>query len=321
MIMVIMFVPRGRVCSLRTVLLRITTIVLLFSGLTGCVTPPPAAEKPVIVVGMYPLEFIAREVAGPLADIRVLIPPGVEPHDYELTPTQTALLLSADLVFYQSGVSAVIDTVLTGQDMARVVDTATLVAGLPSDSNYQRDGDANPIPGTPLDPHTWMNPANMSVFTTVFTDRLVELLPANTTTIGQASQRLIARLGELDSAWLAALTNCERREFLTAHDAFRYLASAYNLTQLAIAGINPEDEPTPAHLAEVSAAANKFGITTVFYEPLVSRDALSGLANDLGLQLAVLDPLEAITDSSAGNDYLEVMYANMEALRLANGCK
>jgi zinc transport system substrate-binding protein len=272
---------------------------------------------------MYPLEFIASRVAGPLAEIQVLVPPGVEPHDFELTASQLALLHSADLVFYQSGISPAIDAALKDADMSRVVDTATLVAALPAADNPDHEGDGDGYqyaPGTPIDPHTWLNPANMGVFTNVLADRMVELLPANATTIGQAANTLADALGDLDAAFLQATTNCERREFLTSHDAFRYLANAYSLTQLAVAGLDPEDEPTPAHLAEISELAREYGITTIFFEPLVSRDAVDMLAADLGLQVAVLDPIEAISDTSPGKDYLEVMYANMDALRLANGC-
>jgi zinc transport system substrate-binding protein len=272
---------------------------------------------------MYPLEFIASQVAGPLAEIKVLVPPGVEPHDFELTASQQALLHSADLVFYQSGISPAIDKVLKDADMSRVIDTATLVAALTIDGNYSYVEGADPEQRSsdiPVDPHTWLNPANMGVFTNVFADRMVKLLPANATTIGQAANILADALGELDAAFLQATTKCERREFLTSHDAFRYLADAYSLTQLAVGGLDPEDEPTPVHLAEVSELAKGYGITTIFFEPLVSRDAVDILAADLGLQVAVLDPVEAVSDASPGKDYLEIMYANMNALRRANGC-
>ena len=96
------------------------------------------------------------------------------------------------------------------------------------------------------------------------------------------------------------LETCARREFITSHAAFGYLARHYRLEQIAISGLSPEAEPSPARIAEVQDEAREHRITTIFYETLVSPAVAESIAGDLGLRTDVLDPIEGITDQSRG---------------------
>jgi len=106
---------------------------------------------------------------------------------------------------------------------------------------------------------------------------------------------------------------------VVSHDAFGYLAK-YGLYLEPIAGLSPEAEPTPADLARLESLIKTEGITTVFSETLVSPKMSETLANDLGIETAVLDPIEGLSDETADEDYLSLMRANLSALRKANGC-
>jgi zinc transport system substrate-binding protein len=101
---------------------------------------------------------------------------------------------------------------------------------------------------------------------------------------------------------------------------FGYLAQRYHLIQIAISGLNPDTEPSPARIAEVQRLATEHGLTTIFSETLTSPAVAQAIAGDLGLVTDVLDPIEGITDQSRGHDYLSVMSANLAALRKAGGC-
>ncbi len=140
-----------------------------------------------------------------------------------------------------------------------------------------------------------------------------------------AIQTLLAdarrELEQLDADYRAGLANCERREFVTNHDAFGQLAARYDLEQVAISGLSPEADPSLARVREVRELVEEHGITTIFYETLVSPKTAETIARDAGVRTAVLDPVEAITDRSPGRDYLAVMRANLTALRTANGCR
>jgi zinc transport system substrate-binding protein len=292
---------------------------------TGCFEETPPPDKPQVVAAIYPLAFVAEQVAGSRADVTTLVPPGVEPHEYELTASQIASLESADIVIYQRGISPALDAAIAQNPPRVLVETGSLVALLPANPDDQPGwGEGTDNPSNPLDagfdPHTWLNPANMSIFATVFADKLVEVDPNHKQEIGEAAQAFQVRLAALDDEFRTQLTTCDRREFVTSHAAFAYLAISYDLKQIAIAGISPEDEPSPARLAEVASQVRSAGITTVFYETLVSPDYADMLASELGLKTDVLDPVESIVNESRGNDYIEVMESNLAALRVANGC-
>lgn len=319
--MVIMFI-----CKSRARVLAVALGVTMLLSTTACFDEEAPKDKPQVVAAIYPLAFVAERVAGSYADVTTLVPPGVEPHEYELTAAQIASLSTADIVIYQLGISPALDAAIEQNPPKSLVETGSLVALLPADPEEEpgwgegTDNPSNPLDGG-FDPHTWLNPSNMSIFATVFADKLVAADPIHKQEIGGAAETLQRELSQLSQEFRTGLTTCERREFVTSHAAFAYLAIAYDLKQIAIAGISPEDEPSPAQLAEVATLASQAGITTVFYESLVSPEYANMLATELGLKTDVLDPLESITDESLGADYLAVMRSNLEALKAANGCR
>ena len=115
------------------------------------------------------------------------------------------------------------------------------------------------------------------------------------------------------------LASCETDTIVVSHDAFSYLG-AYGIEVAPIAGISPDAEPSPSRLAELQDVITDEGVTTVFYETLVSPDLAETLAGDLGIETAVLDPIEGLTDETEGEDYLSLMEQNLEAIRTANSC-
>ena len=289
-------------------------IGLVVGLVSGCAALP-ATSGLRLVASMYPLAFLLTTIAGSDAEVTTLVPAGTEPHDYEPTPTQVASLSTAALVVYQAGVSAAVDQAV-GESGASSIDTGTLIqelalngtTGDPSEDAYGKD------------PHTWLSPANMAVFADSIADALATTDPADAADFRANAANLKAQLADLDAAYQAGLTGCQRTTFMTTHAAFGYLAKEFGLTQLAIAGVTPEDEPSPRRLAELATQATQLGLTTIFFETLVSPDYATTLADDLGLRTDVLDPIEAITAASRGTDYLQIMRSNLTALRTANGC-
>ncbi len=115
------------------------------------------------------------------------------------------------------------------------------------------------------------------------------------------------------------LASCAVDTIVVSHDAFSYLGT-YGLEVAPIAGISPDAEPSPSRLAELQGVIAEEGVSTVFYETLVSPDLAETLAGDLGIETAVLDPIEGLTDETEGEDYVSLMEQNLEALRTANSC-
>lgn len=170
------------------------------------------------------------------------------------------------------------------------------------------------------DPHFWLDPERSGHVAESIATELATLDPESAQTYEANAEALVAELAALDEEFAAGLADCEHRDLVTSHEAFGYLADRYDLHQIGITGISPESEPSPARLAEVSATVADLGVRTVYAEPILSDAIARTVAQETDARVLTLDPLEGITEASAGDDYLEVMRANLASLRDGLGC-
>jgi zinc transport system substrate-binding protein len=298
-------------------LLAVPAVLLAAGCGDGAPATSSTAKQPgqlSIVTAFYPFVFVAERVAGRHAAVTSLTQPGAEPHDVELTPRQVGSLSSADLVVYERSFQPAVDQAVDQSGAADVLDTATVVPLEPLGTAEEGHEDGG------LDPHVWLDPGNVARIATAVAQRLAARDPAQAADYEANARRLADELGGLDAQFRSGLASCDRSDFVTTHAAFGYLARRYGLTQIGITGLTPDVEPSPARVAEVQREAAQHGVTTIFYETLVSPAIAQSVAGDLGLRTDVLDPIEGITDASRGRDYLAVMRANLTALEKANGC-
>ncbi len=250
-----------------------------------------------VVAAFYPLAFAAAEIGGAGVDVENLTPPGAEPHDLEVSPRDVADVRDADLVVllghgFQPQLE---DAVGDGDNVVRLLDTP----GLEVHSNN--------------DPHVWLDPVRYAKVV----DRIGQALGEQS-----AADNLEKRLMDLDSEFRAVLANCERKEIVTSHEAFAYLAERYGLEQVAITGLSPEAEPEPGKLQDVVNLVRARGVTTIYFETLVSPRIAETVARETGAKTAVLNPIEGLTKEQAANgeDYFSLMRMNLAALRAGLGC-
>lgn len=294
---------------------------------TGCSAPAGDDDSATsIVVGAYPFEFVATRVAGDHATVTNLLAPGSDGHDLELSPQQVAAVSNADLVLYQSGYQAALDEAVEQQSPANVLDTAsflTLRTAAEDDDHDADDADddheADEHGG--YDPHVWLDPTNVAEIADHTAQLLSQLQPENADAFTANAQQLRSELTSLDADFASGLANCRTNTFITSHTAFGYLAARYGLDQVGISGLSPEEEPSPARIAQVQQIATERDVTTIFYETAVSPKVSQAIASDLGLATDVLDPIETLSSDSRGSDYIEVMNSNLDSLRKANGCQ
>jgi ABC-type metal ion transport system, periplasmic component/surface adhesin len=250
-----------------------------------------------VVAAFYPVASAASEVGGPSVHVENLTPPGVEPHDLEATPATVRKLREADHVL------------LLGHGFQPQLEEA---AGNGSSVVYLLD-----TPGLALrdsDPHVWLDPLRYALIV----KRIAVALGRP-----NAAAALVAKLHQLDLAYREGLRTCKRREIVTSHAAFGYLADRYRLRQVAITGITPEAEPRPQDLKRVIDAVRATRATTIFFEPLVSPKLAETVARATGAKTAVLNPIEGLTadEQRRGENYFTLMQLNLRALRAALGCR
>ncbi|WP_329037124.1 metal ABC transporter substrate-binding protein [Streptomyces sp. NBC_00178] len=311
-------------------------VALGLTALSAC-SSSDAAEgggdgKLDVVASFYPMQFLAEEIGGTHVSVTTLTKPGAEPHDLELSPRQIGGLSDADYILFLKGVQPAVDDAVAQAGVKNTVDAAKLTTleshGSEVDGHDhgheeggEHEGEEHGHEETGLDPHIWLDPVKYAEVAKGVGKSLEKADPANAADYRKNTDTLVAELNELDTAYRTGLKDAATRTFITTHSAFGYLAERYGLTQEGIAGIDPEAEPSPARIDEIHTAAEKSRATTVFFETLASDKTARTLAKDLGLKTGVLDPLEGITEKSAGADYLEVMKSNLTALQKALGAK
>jgi zinc transport system substrate-binding protein len=169
----------------------------------------------------------------------------------------------------------------------------------------------------------WLDPTLARAQTQTIAEGLTRADPAGAPVYRANAAKLAARLDALDQAFAAGLRDCARRELVTSHAAFAYLARRYGLIQLPVMGIAPEAEPNPADLAAIVRTARERHVTHVFFEPLVSPRLAQTLAREIGATTLPLDPIEGVSREQAAADagYVELMQANLATLRTGLGCR
>lgn len=276
-----------------------------------------------VAAGFYPLEYLVERVGGDRVDLSVLTPPGTEPHDLELTPDALATLQDADLVVYQAGFQPAVDDAIGGRD-ADSLDVST-VATRVLEEGEEHEGEegeehAEEEEHGGTDPHFWNDPTIYGQAAALVADALTEADPDGADTYAANLAELTSELTALDEDATAALGSCTIKTLVTAHDAFGYFTDRYGFESVSIAGISPDTEPSASELAEVTETVAAEGVTTIYTETLVSADIAETVAAETGAVTAVLDPLEGVTDESAGTDYPSIMRANIATAAAGQDC-
>jgi zinc transport system substrate-binding protein len=299
----------------------------VFSDTTGRDDDGPSGPggRLAVVASCYPMEFLAEQIGGDRVQVTELTRPGQEPHDLEISARQTAQLERSDVALYLKGLQPSVDEALQQSPIPRKVDAAALttlerhgteVGGHAAVHDRAAHGESGA-----LDPHLWLDPVRYAQVAKGIGKVFEQADPDHAATYRKNTGALVKRLDALDTRFADGLRHTRGKVFITTHAAFGYLAERYGLTEEAISGLDPESEPSAARVRDLERMARADGVTTVFYETLVSDKTARTIAGDAHLRTDVLDPVEGITDRSRGHDYVQVMDANLKALRTALGAR
>lgn len=268
-----------------------------------------------VVAAFYPLFEAAQRVGGDRVEVSNLTPAGSEAHDLELNSRQIDRIEDAAVVVLLGrGFQPALEEAAArakGTKVDVLADIDSLLPAPPGDDELD------------IDPHVWLDPVLFKGMVADVAEALSEADPANSDTYQANATAYTRELDDLHTAFSQGLAQCDRRLMVTSHAAFGYLARRYSLTQEAIAGLEPDSEPSPQRLAELAEKVRATGTTTIFYETLVSPKVAESLAREAGVGTAVLDPLEGLSEEDAreGKTYASVMRDNLAALRQGLGCR
>lgn len=309
-----------------SVYLLVLSLVVFVAGCGKVNETSAVSEKMKVVATVYPVYDFVRQVGGDKVEAVMLVNPGTEPHDWEPTAKEIAQIKTAKVFFYHGAGLEPIDKLLAPEVLgsAKAVEVSkgiALLAGREGEHEHEHEheGKENEHGHEHVDMHTWLDPVSAQQEVKTIAAALAAADPSNSDYYLANAERFNSELAQLDQDYKSALSTVARRDIITSHAAFGYLAERYDLHQLAVMGLSPDSEPTPDKMAEIIKFCREHNVKYIFFETLVSPRVSETIAKETGAGLLVLNPIESLTaeEVKQGKNYLSIMKENLENLKKA----
>lgn len=257
-----------------------------------------------VISSFYPLHEFSQNIGKEKVDAILLVPVGVEPHDWEPTVKDVQSMQGTDLIIINGiGFENWVDDLEQAGYSGEIIDTSNGIL-------IKTHEDENHLEG---DPHIWLNPVYAKIQVQNIADAFSNADPTNQQYYQSNAAAYIKDLELLDLKIRDDLSNC-KNDFVAFHDAFSYFADEYNLKQHTIISSNdPHGEATAKTLENIISTAKKLNIKVIFAEESVDTRTSQIIANEIGGKVLVLSPLETSSDGT----YISKMTKNFENLKEA----
>ncbi|MCJ8305746.1 MAG: zinc ABC transporter substrate-binding protein [Nitrosopumilus sp.] len=258
-----------------------------------------------VVSSFYTINEFAQNVGQEKIDVTLLVPIGVEPHDWEPTIKDVLIIQNSDLIVINGiGFENWVDKLDENDYRGIIVNTGDEILIKNSDEEYVNDS---------RDPHIWLNPVFAKIQVQTIATSFSNLDPENQQYYQLNAVKYIEQLDLLDSKIRNELSDCNS-DFIAFHDAFSYFADEYDLNQHTILSSNdPHGEATAKTLENVISLARELNIKVIFAEENVDTRTSQIIANEIGGKVLVLSPLEVGSDGT----YISKMTENLSNLKEA----
>ena len=263
----------------------------------------------VVISSFFPIDEFVRKIGGGAVQSSVLVPAGVEPHDFEPTINQIQALNSADVLVYNDlGLENWIQKI-------NVINKINASKGLNASYTDKRK--------MTLDPHVWLDPLLAKKQVENIRDGLMMIDPNHKDTYFENAKSFLTESDRLDKTIRSDLESCKKRDFISFHNSFSYFAKRYGVTQHSISGSAPEAEITPTRLTEIIDLAKKLGLSVIYSEELVDPRYALVIAQEIpNGKVLPLSPIEGIArnEQNSGVGYVDKMNENIRNLSVGLEC-
>lgn len=281
------------------------------------------ASKVKVVASFYPIYDFVQKIGGDRVEVSSIIPPGVEPHDWEPTIQQRLKAESSDMIVYNgAGFEKWIEEI----DAKFRVDTSEgleLLEGSSEGGDHQTSASGHTDLNENADPHIWLDPILAKYQIEKIRDGLIKIDPANTNYYNGTAKKFIAELDSLDAFIRSELSNCDKIDFIAFHNAFTYFSNRYGLNQHSVYGVSPEGDILPQRLQEIIKLSRELNIDTIYAEDLIDPRLVNVIATEIpNGKVLILSPIEGIDEEEqkAGKGYIDKMRQNIENLKVGLRC-
>ena len=284
-----------------------------------------ACERLQVGAKFYPMAEFALIVGCYRGEVLDVVPDGAEAHDWEPSPADLSRLGKAQVFVYNGIVEPWAKQALTALSERKIlaVQTGLGLYERKAEVHEESHEHGHNCSYGKQDPHIWISPKKAMVQVERITAILCEADEKNAKYYQDNSAKYVEQIKALDIQLTNLAKNAPRKVFVTAHAAFGHLADDYGLEQLAVNGLSPHAEPTPADLQRLIKIVKEENVRYIFFETLTDPKLAKLVAEETGAQVAVLDPLECLNEEGRKKkmDYLQIMQQNIHNLHIALNAK
>ncbi|MBS4762205.1 zinc ABC transporter substrate-binding protein [Carnobacteriaceae bacterium zg-ZUI252] len=298
--------------------LRMITSFLFVGVLFGCSAATTTSQKTestngkkTVYTTFYPVYDLTKRIVGDKMNVSLIIEGNQEAHDFELQPSQMAKIQSADLVVYNG---ANMETFI--DDLKEKVKDESKFLDLSQGLTLLSSGDGVTNDKVSVNPHTWLSVKNaMTQLRTIY-EKVAALDVDNKAYYEANLKTTLEQFKALDEMFEKELAHvpADKRYFVVSHAAFNYLAYDYQLKQVAVTGISPDEEPSAQQLKTIADFVKQHGITTIFFEGKATPKVAETLAKNTNTKTSTLYTMESLSKEEMDKGYLELMRHNLKAL-------
>lgn len=265
--------------------------------LSSCSTAASSSDssKLKVLVSINPLKEITEKIGGDKIEVSSIIAPGLEVHDYQLTPKDIIKLKSSKLFIYNGlNLESFKDELLSSSDNKNL------------DTVDASNGSAVIKTSDGTDPHLWISLTGSKIIASNIKDALIKNDPKNKAYYENNYNEFIKNIDSLYNKYKPLFASLNKKSFVTGHAAFAYFCRDFNLSQESVEDVFASGEPSAKKLAELTDYCKNNNIKTIFVENLVSPKVSETLAKEVGAKTVKINTF------LEGNDYIETQKDNLE---------
>ena len=282
-------------------------------------------DKLTVYTTVFPVYDFVRNIGQDKVNLNYIIPPGVEPHDYEITPKVLKDIQNADLLIKNGlGIDNFVDKIESESDL-KIVTASEGITPLTYSEEEEHDHDhdheeeiSDEHNHGEYDPHVWLDIDLAIKECTNIKDALIESDEENKEYYEENYNSYIKELENLNTKYNKELKNITKNDIIVSHDAYGYLCEKYDINQISITGISANQEPSLSKISEISNYVKDNNIKYILFDGLVNPKVSQTIANEANIDTAILYSIDGLTKKDFDNNasYVSLMEKNLETLKL-----
>lgn len=290
---------------------KILSIFLILLLLTGC-AQDKKAEKLLIVTTLFPQYDFCRQIIGDKAEVILLLPPGMESHNYEPGVGDIKKITESDLFIYTgASMEPWAESIIEAVDYkGKTVDTSdniNLCTHEHIDHHHEND------------PHIWTSPKKAKAMVKNILNALCTVDAENSGYYRENAEKYLVELDSLHNEFLILSEQC--KEITLCHGgkfAMTYLESDYGIRFLpAYDSCGANQEPSAMRVKEIIEKIKTQNLKGVFFEELSSGKIAETISIEADVPVYLLHTCHNLSkeEFEKGETYLSLMKSNIENIK------